>query len=79
MEPDAPTAQAFAVRDKLERKGLDMIAANQVGDGMGFEVAENALNVIWPGGSVALTRAPKEALARALVAQIALRYRIARG
>ncbi len=75
-ETDAVTAYA---QDKLERKGLDMIAANQVGDGMGFEVAENALNVIWPGGSVALTRAPKEALARALVAQIALRYRIARG
>lgn len=66
-------------QDKLQRKGLDMIAANQVGDGVGFEVADNALDVIWPGGSVALPRASKENLAQALVAQIALRYRAARG
>jgi phosphopantothenoylcysteine decarboxylase/phosphopantothenate--cysteine ligase len=66
-------------QDKLQRKGLDMIAANQVGDGVGFEVADNALDVLWPGGAVALPRAPKASLARALVAQIALRYRAARG
>ena len=66
-------------QDKLQRKGLDMIAANQVGDGVGFEVAENALNVLWSGGSAALPRAPKEHLARALVAHIALRYRAVRG
>ncbi len=75
-ETDAVTDYA---QDKLRRKGVDMIAANQVGDGVGFEVADNALNVIWPGGSVALPRESKENLARALVAQIALRYRAARG
>ncbi len=66
-------------QDKLRRKGLDMIAANQVGDGIGFEVAENALRVIWSGGSATLPRASKENLARELVAQIALRYRAVRG
>ncbi|HEY9513251.1 MAG TPA: bifunctional phosphopantothenoylcysteine decarboxylase/phosphopantothenate--cysteine ligase CoaBC [Rhodanobacter sp.] len=74
-ETEAVTEYA---QDKLQRKGLDMIAANQVGDGLGFEVAENALNVIWPGGSVPLPRASKENLARALIAQIALRYRAVR-
>ena len=62
-------------QDKLRRKGLDMIAANQVGEGIGMEVADNALQVFWPGGSVALPRASKQDLARALVARIAQRYR----
>ena len=30
-------------REKLERKGLDLIAANQVGEELGFECSENAL------------------------------------
>ena len=66
-------------QEKLQRKGLDMIAANQVGDGVGFEVGENALTVIWPGGSATLPRTSKENLARALITQIALRYRAVHG
>ncbi|MEO7072122.1 MAG: bifunctional phosphopantothenoylcysteine decarboxylase/phosphopantothenate--cysteine ligase CoaBC [Rhodanobacter sp.] len=65
-------------RDKLQRKGLDMIAANQVGDGMGFEAADNALTLYWHDGSQALSRAPKADLARALLAQVATRYRASR-
>jgi phosphopantothenoylcysteine decarboxylase/phosphopantothenate--cysteine ligase len=65
-------------QDKLQRKGLDMIAANQVGDGCGFEASDNALMLYWPGGAVELPRASKVALAQALVAQIAERYRTAR-
>ena len=65
-------------QDKLRRKGLDMIAANQVGNGLGFEAADNALNVYWPGGSLELARAGKEQLARELVASIAQRYRAVR-
>jgi len=65
-------------RDKLQRKGLDMIAANQVGGGLGFEAADNALNLYWADGSVELPRASKETLARQLVATIAERYRAAR-
>ena len=37
-------------RSKLKRKKLDMIAANQVGDGIAFDCEDNALTVIWPGG-----------------------------
>jgi phosphopantothenoylcysteine decarboxylase/phosphopantothenate--cysteine ligase len=55
-----------------------MIAANQVGNGLGFEAADNALNVYWPGGSLELARADKEQLARQLVASIAQRYRAVR-
>lgn len=33
-------------KDKLQRKGLDMICANQVGEGVGFEIDHNALTLI---------------------------------
>jgi phosphopantothenoylcysteine decarboxylase/phosphopantothenate--cysteine ligase len=59
-------------RAKLERKGLDLIAANEVGAGRGFEAADNALLLLWPhGGREHLPRADKRELARALVARIA--------
>jgi phosphopantothenoylcysteine decarboxylase/phosphopantothenate--cysteine ligase len=55
-------------RDKLERKGLDLIVANQVGEpGVGFEADDNAVTVLWPGGQLDLARAPKRVLARELV------------
>jgi phosphopantothenoylcysteine decarboxylase/phosphopantothenate--cysteine ligase len=64
---------------KLQRKGLDMIAANQVGEGLGFEAADNALSVYWADGAVELPRAAKPELARQLIAHVAARYRAARG
>jgi phosphopantothenoylcysteine decarboxylase / phosphopantothenate---cysteine ligase len=66
-------------RDKLQRKGLDMIAANQVGEGMGFETAENALTLYWGDGSTELARADKAVLARQLIEHIASRYKAVRG
>jgi phosphopantothenoylcysteine decarboxylase/phosphopantothenate--cysteine ligase len=57
-------------RSKLKRKKLDMIAANQVGDGMAFDCDDNALTVIWPGGKIEVARGPKIEVARALVALI---------
>ncbi|GLQ50084.1 phosphopantothenoylcysteine decarboxylase [Dyella flava] len=66
-------------RDKLQRKGLDMIAANQVGDGMGFETADNAITLYWADGSAELARADKAVLARQLVEHIAKRYKAVRG
>jgi phosphopantothenoylcysteine decarboxylase/phosphopantothenate--cysteine ligase len=54
-------------RLKMSRKRLDMIAANLVGSGKGFDVDENALHVIWDGGQKELTVAPKVDLARELV------------
>ena len=60
-------------RGKLEAKRLDMIAANWVGNGRGFDTDDNALWVAWNDGEQALGPAPKTALARALVELIANR------
>ena len=64
-------------RDKLERKGLDMIAANRVGlPDRGFASESNALSVLWrDGGCRELMLAPKAELARSLVGLVAERYR----
>ncbi|MDQ3960113.1 MAG: bifunctional phosphopantothenoylcysteine decarboxylase/phosphopantothenate--cysteine ligase CoaBC [Pseudomonadota bacterium] len=62
--------------DKLVRKSLDMIVANEVGrPGVGFESDENALSVFWKGGKRELSRALKAQLARDLIEIIAQRYR----
>jgi phosphopantothenoylcysteine decarboxylase / phosphopantothenate---cysteine ligase len=66
-------------RDKLQRKGLDMIAANQVGDGLGFETADNAITLYWADGSAELPRADKAVLARQLIERVASRYKAVRG
>lgn len=60
-------------RGKLKRKKLDMIAANQVGEGIAFDCDENALTVIWPGGQMEIPRGPKIEVARRLIALIASR------
>jgi phosphopantothenoylcysteine decarboxylase/phosphopantothenate--cysteine ligase len=59
---------------KLEGKNLDMIAANQVGDGLAFDQDDNALTVYWRGGRRELKRAGKPRLAAELIALIAERY-----
>jgi phosphopantothenoylcysteine decarboxylase/phosphopantothenate--cysteine ligase len=60
-------------RIKLKRKRLDMIAANEVGDGIAFDCEDNALTVIWPGGKMEVSRGPKIDVARELIALIAQR------
>jgi phosphopantothenoylcysteine decarboxylase/phosphopantothenate--cysteine ligase len=60
-------------RIKLKRKRLDMIAANEVGDGIAFDCEDNALTVIWPGGKLEVSRGPKLDVARELIAIIAKR------
>ena len=64
-------------REKLERKGLDMIAANRVGlPDRGFASESNALSVLWrDGGHQDLGLAPKAELARSLVGLVVERYR----
>jgi phosphopantothenoylcysteine decarboxylase/phosphopantothenate--cysteine ligase len=70
---------AAHARAKLERKKIDMIAANQVGPDCGFDRETNALTVYWPGGGeVALGEGSKGQLARRLVELIAERYRAGR-
>lgn len=61
-------------RDKLQRKRLDMIAANHVGQpGCGFESCDNALSVYWQDGGQEIALADKSAVAAELVACIAER------
>ena len=71
-------AETEAVREnaliKLKDKGLDMIAANQVGPGLGFNTEDNALEVLWHGGSVSLGKLSKEKLARKLINIVADRF-----
>jgi phosphopantothenoylcysteine decarboxylase/phosphopantothenate--cysteine ligase len=59
---------------KLKVKGLDMIAANKVEEGQGFETDENALTVLWHGGKAELPMTPKIHLARVLIKLIAKHY-----
>jgi phosphopantothenoylcysteine decarboxylase/phosphopantothenate--cysteine ligase len=61
-------------REKLERKKLDMLAANHVDETLGIGADDNALELIWPGGSETLPRASKSQLAKTLVARIATHY-----
>jgi len=59
-------------RGKLERKQLDLIAANRVGAGSGFDACDNELLLLWPGGKEHLARADKLELARRLLARVAM-------
>jgi phosphopantothenoylcysteine decarboxylase/phosphopantothenate--cysteine ligase len=56
---------------KLKKKKLDMICANRVGPGLGFDVPVNALTVYWPGGKKQFATEDKLSLARKLVDLIA--------
>jgi phosphopantothenoylcysteine decarboxylase / phosphopantothenate---cysteine ligase len=59
---------------KLRSKRLDMIAANQVGQGLGFDSEMNALTVFWGTGKKQMQKASKTRLARILITLIADRY-----
>lgn len=79
----APFAVGFAAethdvetyaRDKMQRKNLQMICANEVGPGKGFDVSDNTLQVYWPQGQRTLGPLPKTRLAVELAELIAERY-----
>jgi phosphopantothenoylcysteine decarboxylase / phosphopantothenate---cysteine ligase len=83
--PNAPFTVGFAAeteqlenhaRGKLEAKGLDMIAANWVGERAagGFNSDDNALQLYWAGGEMRLELAPKTVLAKQLMTVITERY-----
>jgi phosphopantothenoylcysteine decarboxylase/phosphopantothenate--cysteine ligase len=61
-------------RQKLLKKNLDMIAANEVGHDKVFEKDDNALLVLWRDGRRELPHAPKVTLARDLVALISEQF-----
>jgi phosphopantothenoylcysteine decarboxylase/phosphopantothenate--cysteine ligase len=54
-------------RDKRLAKGLDMIAANTVGPGQGFDVDDNCLTVLWGDQQRTLGPAAKTEVAKALI------------
>ena len=59
-------------RSKLERKGLDLVIANDVSQSdIGFNSDQNEVVVVGAGGEIAMPRASKAALAENLIALIA--------
>lgn len=61
-------------KDKLQRKNLDMICANDVSGGQVFNAVQNALHLFWRGGDKRLPLADKFELAETLVNEIIERY-----
>ena len=85
---DAPFTVGFAaetenVRDyalgKLEKKNLDMIVANRVGDDCGFDRDDNEVEVYWKDGGKGFARAPKTDLAEQIMQLVAERFAAVRG
>jgi phosphopantothenoylcysteine decarboxylase/phosphopantothenate--cysteine ligase len=64
---------------KLRGKDLDLIVANHVGGGRGFNVDENAVEVYWKTGERSFPTMSKAALARELVTLIAGHFEAGRG
>ena len=61
--------------DKLQRKGMDMIAANDVSRAdQGFNADQNALTVFWADGQQNLPLASKQQVAQQLISLIIKRY-----
>jgi phosphopantothenoylcysteine decarboxylase/phosphopantothenate--cysteine ligase len=64
---------------KLQGKKLDLIVANQVGAGRGFNCEENAVEVYWKTGERSFPMMNKADLAVELIKLIAERYDSSRG
>jgi len=59
-------------REKLQRKNLDMIVANDVSDpAIGFDSEDNAVTVIWRDGERTLGPATKDHIAREILNLVA--------
>lgn len=61
-------------QDKLQRKNLDMICANDVSGGQAFNTDENMLQLFWKTGGKTLSLKSKTDLARELATEIVARY-----
>lgn len=65
-------------RDKMTRKGLDMIIANDVSDNrFGFNADQNQVVVFWQEGRQEFPAMAKSQLARQLMAMVAQQYQLA--
>lgn len=84
LAPHRPFTVGFAAetqhvaeyaRDKLQRKKLDMICANDVSvQGQGFSAEQNALHLFWHDGDKQLALSHKNLLAKQLVNEILQQY-----
>ncbi|OOF54048.1 bifunctional phosphopantothenoylcysteine decarboxylase/phosphopantothenate--cysteine ligase CoaBC [Rodentibacter genomosp. 2] len=61
-------------KEKLKRKNLDMVCANDVSEGQVFNADDNALQLFWKEGSKTLSLKSKTELAADLVNEIVERY-----
>ena len=61
-------------KGKLRDKRLDMIVANRVGDGLGFDCDDNAVEIYWDDGEQVFAKTSKAELAQQIVAVVAERY-----
>ena len=66
-------------RSKLEKKKLDMIIANRVGNDCGFDSDDNSVNAMWADGAQRFPEGRKSELARGLIELVARRFYAARG
>lgn len=72
---ESQNVEAYA-KDKLIRKKLDMIAANDITrEGLGFNSDDNALHVYWHDGDAELPIGKKSDLARSLLSLVATQYK----
>lgn len=62
-------------KDKLQRKNLDMICANDVSGGQVFNSEQNELQLFWQNGQERLALKHKSDLAKQLVDKIIVRYK----
>ena len=62
-------------QNKLKRKNLDLICANDVSGGKGFNQEQNALHLFWRNGDKILPLADKNMLAKTLAEEILCVYR----
>ncbi len=63
---------AAYAREKMQRKGLNMIISNDVSDQkIGFNSDDNEVTVIWPTGEQVLPRSSKVKIAQQIIALIA--------
>lgn len=56
--------------EKRVAKGMDLICANEVGEGRAFDQPDNALTLIWSEGTQPLALAPKQVLATQIIEKI---------
>ncbi|EIJ71913.1 bifunctional phosphopantothenoylcysteine decarboxylase/phosphopantothenate--cysteine ligase CoaBC [Pasteurella bettyae] len=70
---ETQNVEAYA-KDKLNRKNLDIICANNVAGGQVFGADQNALQLFWQTGSASLPQNSKTELAKQLVNKIVEKY-----